>query len=114
MSLRPNEIEEIIKIYLRRRTDGQSIQSSAELREKLQIAHSFYCRGITAARVQPKTSKRKTKSQLGIGAFKIVAGTGMFVANCFSYLKDTPSSISSCLSGIDTFVDGFNTLKGKP
>ena len=40
MNLRPDEIEEIIEIFLQRYTDSQSIRNSAELRERLQLMHT--------------------------------------------------------------------------
>jgi hypothetical protein len=113
MNLRPGEIEEICEIFLQRYTDGQSIQNSEELRERLQLMHSSYCQGINSVRDQPRKLKKGTKLKLVNGVAKTVAGTGMLAVNSFFLSVAPPSSpavILSCLGGIAAFIDGLEKL----
>jgi hypothetical protein len=113
MRLRPSEINDLINVFLRRYTDGRSIQDSDELRERLQLMHTSYCTGIIASRGMPKKIKKATRLKLSNGVVKMVAGTGLLSANSFFLATvpiSSPAAIVSCLTGIATFYDGLDKL----
>jgi len=112
--LRPNEIQDIIDTFLRRYDDHHLIESSAELRERLQVMHTSYCQGIEATREQPKRSKKKAKLKLNSGVMKMLYGAGMLSANTYSFVaipQQSPASILSCLGGIDALFEGLEKLQ---